>query len=310
MISEDDGPALAWFTVEDVGAEIPAEPDDVRALRVKDEWWPRMPRGPFRHTVGMRAADPQQWLRPGGFDEPWRAWKSSLHDATGEATFLARPGSEPGGAQVLSLIREITGRDPEPRAEHPLLSAARLVVEDLCLVDISGPDPVLVAGAVAMPSRWRLGDKVGRTMLAVHGPVPSYAQEIGSATDRLMQRLGDGRIMSRVNWSILDRPGLFQPAHTSRSEQARPDVATGDDAARAMFARVEYQTVRAFPETSTVLFSIHTAREPLWALADRPAVAASLLAILESHPEQLHRYKGIEPYLGPLRECLRTLAAA
>ena len=289
---------------------IPPEPEDVRALRVDDDWWPRPPKsGPFRHTVGVRPGDAARWLRPGPFDEVLRRWQNDVLDVVGDAAFVALPGSEQAGQEALALVTRAAGDRDVVGGAHPLDRAARHVVEDLCLVDVSGPDPVLIAASVVMPNRWRLADKLGHNLVGVHAPVPGYAEEIGTATDRLMRRLAGDRIMARASWAITDRPDLFQPAHSSRVEQARPDVRTGEQAADALFIRVEYQTVRALPESAAVLFTIHTAREPLSALARRPAVANTMLAVLDGQSQEHHRYKGVAPYLGPLRECLRSFAA-
>jgi len=157
-----------------------------------------------------------------------------------------------------------------------------------------------------MPSRWGLADKVGHTLVDVHGPVPAYAEQIGTATDRLMQRLMPDRILARLNWSIIDRPDLFQPVHKSRVAPAGPHAVTPEQVAAALYVRMEYQTVRAFPDTASVLFTIHTAREPLSALATRPGAAADLLALLDSQDEDHHVYKGVLRYLGPLRAYLAS----
>jgi dimethylamine monooxygenase subunit A len=303
-----------------VPTEIPAEPPELaasRALRVADEWWPSAPKtsalqpSSFRHTVGVRAVDPATWLRPGPDDDPLRKWRCAVLDLTGQATFRVLPGHEQAQAAVLDLVTAAVGRGPGGQADarrEGLELAGRMVVEDLCLVDVSGPAPVLVGASLVMPNRWRLADKIGRDLMAVHGPVPGYAQDVGAATDHLMRRLGGDRVMARSNWAITDQPDLFQPAASSRVERARPEVRTAADAAQGLFVRVEYQTVRAVPGVPAVLFTIRTAREPLGALADRPQVAASLAAVIEKSPEEHHRYKGLTPYLQPMLTCLRSMA--
>jgi dimethylamine monooxygenase subunit A len=169
---------------------------------------------------------------------------------------------------------------------------------------------VLVAGSVTMPSRWLLGEKLGRNLVGVHDPVPGYAAEIGRPTDRLLQRLAGDRVMARTTWALTDDPALFQPSETSRIAVARPEVRCAADAGERLFVRVEHQTVRALPVTGAVLFTIRTAREPLGTAAAAPGRAAALLSLLESMPRDQLDYKGVLPYEAHVLACLRGRAAA
>jgi hypothetical protein len=281
------------------------------AASIDDDWWPRAPRDgvAFRHTVGVRAVEPDEWLRPRPRDAALLAWKARLLAELGDAAFLALPGSEAAGVEALDVVARAAGRDPAPVEGHPLLAASLLVAEDLCVMDLAGGEPVLVAGSVAMPSRWLLAEKVGRTLTGVHGPVPRYAEEIGRPTDRLLQRLAGRRIMARTTWALTDDPALFQPAETSRIENPRPEVRSAADAAERLFVRVEYQTVRALPVTGAVLFTIRTAREPLGTAAAAPARAAALLAVIGSMPPDQTEYKGVAPYQEQVTAFLRSRAA-
>ena len=42
---------------------------------------------------------------------------------------------------------------------------------------------VMTAGVVCFPTRWRPSEKIGRTMAAIHEPVPRY-DDIATAVDR------------------------------------------------------------------------------------------------------------------------------
>ena len=59
---------------------------------------------------------------------------------------------------------------------HPLELAGRLVQEDLCIIHTDGEAPRFTAAVLCFPSRWRLHEKLGRPLVAVHGPVPFYAE--------------------------------------------------------------------------------------------------------------------------------------
>ena len=289
-------------------------PEPAEAFAIDDAWWPRYPRpgSTFRHSVGARAADPALWLRPRPLDPVLVAWKVSGFQTLGDAVFLARPGSEPAGAEALRLVEAAAGPtapasgsgEPGSREQgHPLLVAARLVAEDLCLMDVRGPAPLLVAGAVAMPSRWLLADKLGRDLIGVHGPVPGYAEEIGSPTDQLLRRLAGDRVMARTAWTVTDDPALFQPAERAWVERDR------EAAVERLSIRTEYQTVRALSGSGAVLFTIRTAQEPVTALARRPDRAATLLAVIRTLPPEQLVYRGIAPYQAPLLATLEEAAS-
>jgi hypothetical protein len=278
-------------------------PEPAAAFAIDDAWWPRSPRpgSAFRHSVGARGADPARWLRPRPLDPVVLAWKASVFEAVGEAAFLARPGSDPAGAEALGLVGAATGTAVADRAEHPLLAAARLVAEDLCLLDVRGDSPVLVAGAVTMPSRWVLADKLGRDLVGVHGPVPGYAETLGNPTDQLLQRLAGDRVMARTAWTVTDDPALFQPADRAWVERDRAAVGR-------LSIRTEYQTVRALPAAGAVLFTIRTAQEPVSALGRRPDRAATLLSVIRTLPPEQLVYRGIAPYQAPLLAALERAA--
>jgi hypothetical protein len=280
-------------------------PEPAEAFAIDDAWWPRYPRpgSTFRHSVGARGADPALWLRPRPLDAALVAWKRSALTALGDAAFLARDATGAAGAEALRLVEAASGAVAPASGEHPLLAAARLVAEDLCVLDVRGPAPVLVAGAVAMPSRWRLADKLGRDLVGVHGPVPGYAAEIGRPTDQLLQRLAGDRVMARTAWTVTDDPALFQPAERAWVERDR------EAAADLLSIRTEYQTVRALPGSGAVLFTIRTAQEPVTALARRPDRAATLLAVIRTLPPDQLVYRGIAPYSGPLLATLERAAA-
>jgi hypothetical protein len=286
------------------------------ALALDPRWWPRAPRAragnaappPFRHAVGTRPVEAGTWLRPRAGDAVLLRWKQRLLERSHREVVQALAGTDAAGAQVLAAVREALGPgDPPlpdvPGSLHPLDAAGRSVAEDLCVLDVRGGTPVLVAASLAMPNRWRLADKLGRPLLAVHDPVPGYAADIGTATDRLLLRLSRGAIVARANWGVVDSPALFQPTPL---RPARP-VSAPADVPRRLWMRVEYQTLRALPGSGCVLFTIRTAQEPLGAaVAGRPERASALAAAVEELPAEFAAYKGMTSYRQVLVEWLRT----
>jgi hypothetical protein len=88
------------------------------------------------------------------------------------------------GPRLTNLVMQETWDLAQP-ALHPLELAGRLVQEDLCLMARETTREVyrLVGAAVCFPTRWRLADKLGQPLQAIHAPVPGYGiSQCGGAT--------------------------------------------------------------------------------------------------------------------------------
>ncbi len=98
---------------------------------------------------------------------------------------------------------------------HPLELASRLVQEDLCLMGREdGDDRYRLTGACVCFPRWRMPEKLGRSLNAIHEPVPHYDPAL-VAMDRLCTPAG------RTTHVAPERehprqPALFQPGGHQR----------------------------------------------------------------------------------------------
>jgi hypothetical protein len=130
--------------------------------------------------------------------------------------------------------------------------------------------------------------------MAIHAPVPTYAQTLGRPVDRFMGALKPGRLAVRYNWSVHDDPTLFQPTGHGRGEfDAR---ITPENAGAALWLRVERQTFRVLPESGVVVFGIRTHVTPLAEVVAVPGEAARLAAAVRGVPVELERYKSLMPF--------------
>ena len=267
--------------------------------------------GPYRMQMGLVTQDPRDLIEideryPAELAERRRLLAERRHDV-----FAAEPGSEAACAEVLErlaavlpdrypdwFVREgdalhnrLTGEfwDLSAPPLHPLQVAARLVQEDLCILQ-PGPDgPVLTAAALCFPTRWRLWDKVGKPLMAVHAPVPIYPERLGRPVDRLLGKLVPGKLVQRINWSLLDDATLFQPARLS-PEQADATI-TADNVGARVYLRSERQTLSALPASDAVLFTIRVHVYPLARIAAVPALAAQLAEAVRALPDEIRQYK-------------------
>jgi hypothetical protein len=183
---------------------------------------------------------------------------------------------------------------------HPLETAARLVPEDLCVMRGTDAGYVLAAACVCFPSRWRLADKIGRSLAGIHAPVPGYADALGGAVDRFFGRIAADKPVWRLNWTIHDSPEPFQAAGVKRA--APHDFASG------VFLRVERQTLRRLPKCGDVLFTIRTYIRPLGEIARDADTARRLASAIENLPASMRDYRSLAHFADALVAWLRARA--
>jgi dimethylamine monooxygenase subunit A len=181
----------------------------------------------------------------------------------------------------------------------PLEQAGRLVQEDLCLLTVEEATPLLAAGVVCFPSGWRLRDKLGKPLAAVHAPVPGYQEQLARPVDRLLSRLKPGRLAVRLNWGVVAGNELHRPPTVTSVVEV-----SEANAGERLFLRVERQTLSALPRSGAVLFGIRVHCYPLHYIAERPGAAAKLAAAVRALPTRMRRYKEIYPFEQPLLEYL------
>jgi hypothetical protein len=293
-------------------------PDPVRYVPVEAR--------PWRLTMGLRPLDPAGWLEVDGARRSELELKARLLASDHERVVATQPGSETAGRELLAeivahldryhpgligrgadgtFIETTTGAVVDPGRLHPVDAAARLVQEDLCVMTDDGCGWVLAAASVCFPSRWRLQDKIGRDLLAIHGPVPGYRASLDRPMRSFFDRLRPDRPMWRLNWTLLDSPALFQPGAEDR-HRTPPDLIRPD---QALWFRVERQTLRRLTERSAITFTIRTYVTRLDRLvADHPGVAAVMRSTLPTVPADALAYKGWAGLVGPLSAWLETQA--
>ncbi len=229
--------------------------------------------------LGLRSLDEATWLIRDELTE-------SLLDA--KPLILAdhpefvqtQEGSEPACTELLELVEAFVGERSAYRDTHdPIDAAARLVDEDLCVMARNGPQSSdtwnLVAGSLSFPNQWLLADKIGGSLLAIHGPIEGYAEQLGAKTDAFFDALRVDRPMWRRNWFFHDDDSYVQP---SKSIQR---TITSTDDIEPLWLRSERETLRLLPRTGAIVFTIKTQIAPLSAIAMRPVVAEGIANYLE-----------------------------
>lgn len=283
--------------------------------------------GGFRLMMGLMALPIAQWFEVDRRVAGILAAKRRLLDERRAEVFQAQPAAAAPAAELLALMAEhlprhhpaVYARDGDRLVNlasgeawdvarpplHPLELASRLVPEDLCLLVADGASHRLAAASLCAPARWRLADKIGRPLAAIHDPVPGYAAVLERPVDRFFARLVADKPVWRLNWGIIDDPEPFQPQGRP-IDAAIPAAALGD----RLYLRVERQTLRRLPATGAVLFTIRTHITRLGAALRTARSAADLASAIRAMPEPMRRYKEIAPIAPALLAWLDARARA
>ena len=264
-------------------------------------------------AMGLTSSPVADWIELDDlYDAEMAERRALLADRHGDV-FAALPTSDDARREVLEVLtghlpvrypdwfrqdgtmlqNRLTGEDWNLAAPpcDPLELAGRLVQEDLCLIQPGDEGPLLTAAMLCFPSRWRLAEKIGRPLAAVHGPVPLYAERLSGPVDRFMDRVKIGHIAARLNWSVLDDPALFQTGGKYR--EGVNQAITAENAGETLFLRVERQTLRRLPRSLAVLFTIRVHVYPLAKITARAEVAATLARAVRELPDPIHKYKSL-----------------
>ena len=232
----------------------------------------RLPSAPWmvpaqRRLPGIQPLYMAHWLTVDEAYGAQMALRDRLLSDKREAVFAQTAGSEPAGREVLDTVlahlpsgftraADTVTRPDGVRvdldADTPLVTAARLVQEDLCLLEKpeGAEEHVLTAAVLCFPASWTLAEKIARPLAAIHGPVSEYTADVEARVQRLFDGIRAGRPLWRQNALLYVGPELYQP----RSETAPRDEAH----LPRPYLRSERQCLLRLPLTGAILFSIHT----------------------------------------------------
>lgn len=285
-------------------------------------------KGRFQLTLGIKEIPVADWIDVDGHYAEHMAEKKRLLDARHGEVFDGLPGSLPAQRECLeAVLAHMTAQRPDLVAVEgdeirtawdgamllrsafeaaPLDLAGRLVQEDLCLMQPSEEGHRLIAASLCFPARWRLADKLGRPMSAIHDPVPGFNDKLNRPVERFFGGIAEGQLYMRLNWSVIDDPTLFQATGHGRRE--RDPSITPQNVSERLHIRIERQTFRRLPSTGVLVFGIKTIVDPIAVVANRPGLAAAMLGSLRTMPADMQGYKSMAPFVDPLETWLSQAA--
>lgn len=277
--------------------------------------------------IGLKPLATADWI---DIDDRLAAYldqKDRLWRERPDEVFAAEAGTSDAQDELLGLLAEhLPARFPDvyrrdgdtmrvagravPLADRPpLLTAARLVQDDLVLMRRGETGWRLAAASLSFPSSWSLAEKFGRPIEEVHGPVPGFGD--GTRNAELIARMFDAMRpetpMIRWNWSLYGDDRLFHPGSSGPGERRFGNAAR----AERVHLRSERQTLRRLPHSGDIVFTIKIAVDPLETLERHSRgseIATALIAQLEALTDEQLAYKGMTTERDRVVARLRELA--
>jgi len=276
---------------------------EFRALAIPEEMLPIEAGDQFRHRMGTKSLDAAQWLPSDEETAPTIAMKRELLRLRRDAVVGLVDGGSDAAEEAAMLIAGFRGTPLRASGIDALIEASLLVADDIVVMKPMGDEQqlVVVAGVVCSPSRWSIQTKLNSNMMAVHVPVPEYADHVGKAVDTTMARLRADQPIVRSNWTIEDHCALFQPVAPKGPLVQDPSQ---------LWIRMERQTLRAMPQTGGSMFTIRTYQQPIAEYVARGKdVASTLYSLVKRLPDDVAKYKSMLHYRKALLEWLEPFAS-
>jgi hypothetical protein len=257
---------------------------------------------PFRLNMGLRSLEIAEWLEGGADLETQIPERLNLVESSREVVYQTLPGYEEATYEMLNRIAEnlhefhsdsysvnenvvthcATQRAVDIKGKSALLHLASIIGEDLVVLSRENGEWRIVAGAVLFPSRWKLAEKIGKDMDAVHTPVPGYESALAPYMTATFDKISVDRPVWRKNWSLHSTSDLHQP--TSIHAPALPDQ---------YWWRTERQTLTRARCGEFLYFTIRNRTEPLSWIKENPESATLFAETLATFAPETIEYKGL-----------------
>jgi hypothetical protein len=270
---------------------------------------------PFRLNMGLRSLTDGIWLEGGSDLDQQIGERLALADTARTVVYQELPGYRPAIEELVSRIARNLAEFHHNKyavtsdsitylpknltidltATDVLLKVAAIIGEDLVVLAREDNEWKIVAGAVLFPSRWKLSEKIGKGMDAVHTPVPGFAEALAPYMTATFDKITADRPVWRKNWSLHSTSDLHQP--TSIHAPATPEN---------YWWRTERQTLTRATCGEFLYFTIRNRAEPLSWIKESAESAALFAQTLESLIPETIEYKGLVSDHQKIIDYLRT----
>lgn len=250
--------------------------------------------GAFR--MGLRPIDADVWLPPLEDAAERLADRRQLLARDPDAYLACPPEALTAAAELLELAAPDASAEAGA-APTPLHAFAERIPDDVCLLSPESP-PRLRAGVLTAGSAWRLPERLGQDVTAIHAPVAGLDAAVGDRMRAFLARLPGDRIFERGNWALYD-DGRWD--RSVGDPLGRLPVAhAGEAIVEKLWLRMERQTLRRLPRTGWIAFTIRVHRHPVTDLERTPELAGHLrtaMASLDATERRARRLDRVGPGL-------------
>lgn len=254
--------------------------------------------------MGLSPLGGESWLETDTDLARYRRHKLEQRELYGDRVYRALPSSQLAQRELASLLLAhlTTGQSDLYQLEgsqlrcrpgqflapldspEPLWNCSLWVADDLVIMEQSQGEYRLTAASLCSPSHWRLEDKFGLAMRAIHDPIPGFHQTLTPRIERFFAHLRPDHPVVRYNWSVQAYNNLSQ----------RPEHEIVVQPGTELFYRTERQSLMRLPHSAAIAFSIRVYLHPLPSLAAIPDALPSLFSAIDATPQALAQYKGFD----------------
>lgn len=279
--------------------------------------------GRFRLTLGLKPLEFADWLEIDDQFETELQEKRRLFTEKRDAVFQDMGDTEDIQRELRDFVADnlatyhgtshqhidngmrVFGRRVPFGQDQPMIDCSLLAQEDFLLLQPDGNGSyVLKVAAVCFPTRWKLADKIGKPLTAIHGPVPGYKKNLERQMDRIFGRFTADKPLWRLNYSLLDDATLHQPVKDRNLPSLDPLDA--EELGDRLWFRIERQTLLRLPGSGTVVFGVRIHQKPLAQMVTTPDRARDMASALGEMPDDMRDYKAVVPIYDRLQDWLKA----
>lgn len=254
------------------------------------EFFARLFRGDrYRFEFGVRRGD-FRWFQPAASGSPILAERRWWLAQSEVPVVFWQDSADILVLEMLGFFPESFRRTCSGAAIDRLRAVSAHWEPDFVLLERDDCDEFTMAGAsVCFPSSWAPEEKLGQSVDVIHGPVPTLNEDLGPRIRTFLAKLPAGQIFERENWGLAAVPD--RNLHPLRRQPRLTALTPIGD----VWLRVEHQAFCGLPASAGLLFIIHLAVHRLSDVLRNADVNTAFRQMLETMPDTIASYKGIEP---------------
>ena len=256
-------------------------------------------------SMGLRGCEAEQWLDgPDAFgDRAMRtrqlAEKQDLLSEQASEVFVCLHDGKAAALEasqtIAAHLHHYHNMTISTKQAACLRQISALIPEDVLVLTAPDntavePDWVLTAASLCFPSHWRLSEKIGQSITAIHTPVPEFADTLARPVNRFFTTMQSGVLSQRLNWSVQTDDRLFAPTRPSPMEAI---AHSAEEWGTIIHVRIERQCFYKLPESGAVIFTIRTSLAPLSRFRQQPEFIKAVLKQASKLSSAFSAYKNI-----------------